>query len=94
MHGLHRVTSLEIPGTTITNHLSMSEHIWNVIANCVQTLYALRVLRARGMTSSELKVDYRLVVVAKIIFAASAWCIAFTSVTDRQGIDAFIRRST
>lgn len=92
LEGLHRVTSLKILGVTITNNLSMSEHVRNVIANCAQTLYALRVLRTHGMTNSELQIVYRSVVVAKIIYAASAWW-AFTSAADRQRIDAFIRRS-
>ena len=92
LDGLHRVTSLKILGITITNHLSMSEHVRSVIANCAQTLYALRVLRAHGMTNPELQIVYRSVVVAKIIYAASAWW-AFTSTADRQRIDAFIRRS-
>ena len=70
----------------------MSEHVRSVIANCAQTLYALRVLRAHGMASPELQIVYRSVVVAKIIYAASAWW-AFISAADRQRIDAFIRRS-
>jgi len=92
MDGLHRVTSLKILGITITNHLSMSDHVRNVIANCAQTLYALRVLRTHGMTNSELQIVYRSVVVAKIIYASSAWW-TFTSAADRQRINAFIRRS-
>jgi hypothetical protein len=71
----------------------MSEHVRIVITNCAQTLYALRVLRAHGMTNLELQIVYRSVVIAKIIYAASAWR-AFTSAADRQRIDAFIRRGT
>ena len=41
------------------------------------------------MTNSELQTVYRSVVVAKIIYVASAWW-AFDSIADRQGIDAFI----
>jgi hypothetical protein len=92
LDGLQRVTSLKILGITITNHLSMSDHVRNVIANCAQTLYALRVLRTHGMTNSELQIVYRSVVVAKLIYAVSAWW-AFASAADRQRIDAFIRRS-
>jgi hypothetical protein len=83
LDGLHRVTSLKILSVTITNHLSMSEHVRIVIANCAQTLYSLRVLRVHGITSLELQIVYRSVVIAKIIYAASAWW-AFTSAADRQ----------
>ena len=71
----------------------MTEHVRNIIANCAQTLYALRVLRSHGMTSAELQIVYRSVVVAKIMYAASAWW-AFTTAAERQRINAFIRRST
>ena len=46
--GIERVLSLKILGVTVTNGLSVSDHIRDVITNCAQTLYALRVLRAQG----------------------------------------------
>ena len=42
-----RVSSLKIIGVTITNELSASEHVRDVISNSAQTLHALQVLRAR-----------------------------------------------
>jgi hypothetical protein len=92
LDGLHRVTSLKILGITITNHLSMSEHVRNVIANCAQTLYVLRVLSAQGMTNPELQTVNRSVVVAKIICRQCQ--VGLHSAADQQRIDAFIRRST
>ena len=47
--GITRCTTLKILGVTITNGLSMAEHIHGVISSCSQTLHALRVLRAHGM---------------------------------------------
>ena len=40
---IRRVTSIKILGVTFTNHLSMSDHLRDVIARCGQTLYALKV---------------------------------------------------
>jgi len=56
------------------------------MASCAQELYALRALRTHGFCV------YRSAVVAKLIYASSAW-VGFTVASDRQKILAFIRRS-
>ena len=54
--------------------------------------YALRVLRSRGMNNTALQAIFRSTVVAKLLYAASAWS-GFIKMTDRQRVDAFLRRS-
>ena len=39
--GIDRVTSLKILGVTMTNDISVSDHIRHIISDCTQTLYAL-----------------------------------------------------
>src|SRR5664279_2081798 len=73
---------------TMTNCLSATDHVRGVISKCAQTLYALRVLRAHGMCDMALHVIYRSVVVAKLLYASSAWS-GFTTAADRQRVDAF-----
>jgi hypothetical protein len=90
--GIVRVTSLKILGVTMTNGLSASDHVRDVISSCAQTLYALRVLRAHGMCDAALQAIYRSVVVAKLLYASSAWS-GFIGATDRQRVDAFLDRS-
>jgi len=80
MAGIVRVTSL---GVTVTNELSASDHVRDVIINCAKSLYALRVLRARGMCDSALQAIYQSVINAKLLYASSAWW-AFTNATDRH----------
>ena len=46
MADIIRVTFIKILGVTITNGLSASDHVRDVITSCAQTLYALRVLQA------------------------------------------------
>ena len=48
--GICRTTSLTILGVNFTNHLSISDHITNVISKCAQSLYALEVLRSHGLS--------------------------------------------
>jgi len=57
-----------------------------------QTLYALRVLRTHGMCDAALRAIYRSVVVAKLLYASSAWS-GFIKATDRQRVEAFLGRS-
>jgi hypothetical protein len=87
-----RATSLKVLGVTVTNGLSASGHVRDVISSCAQTLYALRVLRAHGMCDAALQAIYRSVVVAKLLYASSAWS-GFINATDRQRVDAFLSRS-
>ena len=87
-----RVTSIKILGVTVTNNLSVSVHVCDAISSCAQTLYALRVMRAHGMNDSALQAIYRSVVVAKLLFASSAWW-GFTTAADRQRVEGFLRRS-
>lgn len=90
--GIARVCTVKILGVTVTNGLCVSEHVRTVIGSCAQILYALRVLRAHGMDDMALQVIYRSVIIAKLQYASSAWW-GFTNSTDRQRVEAFIRRS-
>jgi len=50
--GFTRVTSIKILRVTIANNFSVSAHVDSIIASCAQTLYALKILRAHGMSDS------------------------------------------
>jgi len=90
--GIARVTSIKVLGVTITGSLSMSSHVQNVLSSCSQTLYALRTLRAHGLSTPALQTIFCSVILAKITYAASAWC-GFITQTDKRRIDSFIKRS-
>ena len=63
---ISRENVLKILGVTITNHLSASEHIRRIISDSAQSLYALGVLRHRGMTEIGLHAVFRAVVVSRL----------------------------
>ena len=86
-----RVSSLNILGVTVSSRLSVADHVQNVIGSCAQTLHALRMLRAHGLCDSALQTVYRAVIVARLLYAASAWW-GFTTAADRQRIEGFLRR--
>ena len=91
MADIERSTTLRILGVSITNTLSASEHVCEVIKSCAQTQYALRTLRVHGLSVSGLYTVFRSVAVAKIMYASCALS-GFVSKRDEQRIDAFLRR--
>jgi len=79
-------------GLTLTNGLSASNYIREIITNCVQTLHALRVLRCHGLPGDAVQTVYRATVIAKLLYACCAWS-GFITASDRKRVDAFLRRS-
>jgi len=63
----------------------------SLAANSVQTLHALRVLRAHGMPDEALQVVFRSFVAGRLLYASCAWS-GFVTATDRKRVDAFLRR--
>jgi len=88
---IKRVTTLTILGVTITNKLSVSEHVRTVVNSCTQIMHAIRILRSRGMGDAQLQLVYLAVVVAKLTYASSSWW-GFTTASDRQHLEGFLRR--
>ena len=70
----------------------MADHIHAIVKSYSQTFHALRVLCSQGLPAEGLFEVYRGVVIAKLLYAASAWW-GFTSADDKQRLAAFIRRS-
>jgi len=87
--GIARVDSLRDLGVTLTRRLSASDHI---VGDCSQSLYALCVLRHYGLTDVCLHTVFWTVVVAKLLYACTAWS-GFITASDRHRVDAFLRRS-
>ena len=54
-----RVSTIKILRVTITNKLSVSDHISSVIRSCAQSLHVLRTLRHQGMDQELLQTVYR-----------------------------------
>jgi len=47
---IRRVTSLKTLGFIMTDHMSASEHVCDVISRCAQSIHAVRTLRCHGMS--------------------------------------------
>jgi len=88
-----RVSTIKIIGVTVTNKLSVSDHISSVIRSCAQSLHALCTLRHLGIDQELLQTVYRAVIIAKLMYAiaSSAWW-GYTTAADRQHLESFLRR--
>ena len=74
------IQSVKVLGVTISDSLSVAEHVNKVITSSVQSVHAFRLLRAHGMTHESLQ----------IVYAASAWW-GYASAADRQRLEAVLR---
>jgi len=76
----------------ISNDLSASQHVQRLVTSSAQAMYALRVLRTRGLGDAALQHVSRATVVARLTYAASAWR-GLTRASDRQRINSVIDRA-
>ena len=90
--GIKQMTELTVLGVIIDDQLTASDHITELLASCSRLLYALRVLRARGLPQQSLQDIFLAAVEAKLIYAALAWS-GFCSAGDRVRLNAFLCRS-
>ena len=70
----------------------MRKHIDCLLSSCNQTLFALRTLRAHGLTNASLQAIFMAVAVGKLRYAAPAW-YGFTNAEDRERLEVFLRKS-
>jgi Reverse transcriptase (RNA-dependent DNA polymerase) len=71
--GLERVDSLNILGVTISCYLSMQEHITNLVISTNQALYALKIIKAHGISHSGLINICRATLISRLLYASCAW---------------------
>jgi len=72
--------------------VSVWQHTERLVTASMQTVYALRVLWSRGLCDTALQHVYRSTVIARLMYAASAWR-GLTSTSDHQRIDSVIDRA-
>ena len=66
------MTSLKVLGVTLTDRLSVTAHVDDVVGSSVRSMYAISVLRSHGMQASALQQVFRAVVVSKLTYDAPA----------------------
>ena len=90
--GVDRVTSITALGIQLNDRLTVTYHISGLLTSCARQMYALRVLRAHGLSTTSLQDVYHATVMSKMLYCSPAWS-GLCSATDIARLDAFVRRS-
>ena len=69
-----------------------AEHVDDVIKACARSMYAISVLRSRGMCASLLQQVFQSVVISELTYAAPAWW-GFSMSADRLRFETFLRQA-
>src|SRR6218665_3918965 len=83
---------MNILGITIDERLSVSGHVNNILGSCSSSIYALRTLRARGMTGQTLHDVTRATTIGRLMYASPSWW-GFLSESDLNRLESFVRRT-
>ncbi len=73
LSGIGRFTDLKVLGVTLQCDLSMDLHIRSIVSRSSQFLYALRVLRAHGLSGHRLHLVCRAYLANSLSYAIPAW---------------------
>ena len=90
--GQVRADTITALGVELSNNFSMRKHVDSLLMSCNQTLFALRTLRAHGLSSDSLHAIFMSVAIGKLKYTAPAW-YGFTSAEDRERLEVFLRKS-
>jgi len=79
-------------GVIIGDDFSVGQQVQRLVTSIAQTHYALRVLRCHGLNTAALQHIYRATIVARLMYAASAWR-GFIKASEHQRIDLVMNRA-
>ena len=73
------------------DNLKMDSHVQNILSQCAQRMYLLKLLQHQGMPLNKLRVVLYSLIVSRIAYALPAWG-GFVSVELNGKIDAMFKR--
>jgi len=86
-----RVNTINILGVTFDDLLNFQNHIDMIISGCMQNLYAIKILKSKGLSGKAIKIVTESYILNKITYALPAWW-GFTNATDRQKLQAILNK--
>ena len=90
---LPRVTSMNILGVTLSSKLKFDEHVNSVVSSCHQHMYALKILKAKGLTGRALNQVSNAYLVNRITYALPAWW-GFTTSAERTKLQSVLNKAS
>ena len=91
--GISRVSVLKCLGVTISDNVSVTPHINDVLGSCASSLYALRMLRAKGLCNELLQIVFKSTVLSKLLYASQVWW-GYANAADKDRLQSFLRKAT
>src|SRR5664279_186018 len=91
--GIPRVEHIKVLGVTLSRKFSVALHVDQLLVTCAQSLFAPRTLRHHGLPSEALHAVFQATVLSKLTYASPAWWELYTSASDRDRLEAFLKRS-
>jgi len=89
--GIEQVTQITALGVVINDHMTATDHVTAVLTSSTKLLYALRVLRAHGLSQQSLMDVFHATVESKIHYAAPVWS-GFCTAGDPDRLNAFVHK--
>jgi hypothetical protein len=91
--GIKRVHNTLILGVQITDKLGFELHVNHICTRALQSIFAIRILIAHGLTGQRLHDVVRSTTLARLSYASPAW-YGFTNAEQRGRLNAVIRKLT
>ena len=91
--GIERVTSMNVLGVILDDKLSFKQHLeQNVLSKAASSLYALKVLRSKGLEGQQLWDVTSQTLVARMLYASQAWWGFVNDEASRGRLEAIINK--
>jgi len=78
-------------GVLFQSNFKMDMHVQNILAQCTQRMYLIKLLKHQGMSQQQLAVITHSVIVSRILYALPAWG-GFLTVELKNRINAVFKR--
>src|SRR6218665_109942 len=75
----------------LNQHLTMSDHVDNLMASGASSIYALRMLRLHGLQPRQLRLVAKMTTISSLMYAFPAWC-GYTSAANRSKLERLVAR--
>jgi len=86
------VNEIKSLGVTVQNNFSFSSHINETISKCASSLYAIRILKAKGLNNELINRVFIATVLAKLTYASQLWW-GFLNVSEKNRLEAFLKKA-
>lgn len=91
LDGIERVASMKILGVYFDETLSFKEHLHRVLGGAASSMYAIKILRSKGLSGSSLWDVTTQIAISKMLYASPVWW-GYMDNTSQQRLNSVIKR--